>query len=120
MSTGLPENGGGDIKRTFSSWLFRQEAQTVLLFVIVLGGGYGMYYAMDKAIPAHLGTIQTGYDRLQQQHEKSETRILETHEKTIDRISKDYQTHHEELVDMVREMNGTPSRREKTAAAKGD
>lgn len=116
MSSAPTEPGEPSMKRTAMSWLFQQEAQTVLLFLIVIAIGYGTYYAMDKAIPGHLDTIQKGYDRIQQQHEKSESRSIEVFEKSIDRISKENSTAREEFFDMVREMNGKPPR-EKTAKA---
>jgi hypothetical protein len=64
-------------------WLVNQGVSTVLLFCIVFGGGY-MAYVM---IPQHLATIQQGYERIADRHDKAVEKLAESHEKSVDRIA---------------------------------
>jgi hypothetical protein len=70
----------------------------VLLFAILGMIGYGGYYAISIAIPAHLLAIQSGYERQDVVHaaaikaqaeafQQAITRQGERHEKTMIRIA---------------------------------
>ncbi len=54
-------------------WLFTQGASTVLLFILVLGLGYGAWYGVPKA----LDQIQKGYDLLDARHASERKEVRE-------------------------------------------
>lgn len=62
------------------AWLLRQRPQTVLLFVIVMGGGY-----------SHLIQLPGIFDRALDRLEMQQTRISLTYEKDQDRDENRYQ-----------------------------
>lgn len=85
---GLPVSTGGNMgwADRLATWLTAQSFNNVLLVMIlgvIFGGGY---YAIKEAIPAHLKTIQEGYDRLDASHraERKEaiTQYLEERKKS--------------------------------------
>lgn len=76
-------------------WLLGQEANTVLLFTIIIGIGYGVRFL----VPQHLQMIQDGYEKLDSRHmeEMKNVTIQHTEEvkalstsfdKTLDRIER--------------------------------
>lgn len=64
------------------SWLVNQGVCTVLLFAILIGGGY-MTYVM---VPKHLDAIQDGYERIGKRHDESIEKLATAQEKTVDRL----------------------------------
>lgn len=73
---------GKDIYEKFVNWCFSQGVSTVLLTIIVIGGGY-MAYVM---IPRHLETIQAGYERINERNAAATEKLALSHEKAVDRI----------------------------------
>lgn len=76
-------------------WLANQGPQTVLLFLILCGGGY---MAM-KALPEHTRQVQEGYQRIEEKHTEQvkDTNakhteqikaIADQQDKTLDRIER--------------------------------
>lgn len=58
-------NGGDpDLKSRVTNWVFGQPAIVVLLFAGVFMFGWSGWYLMTRGIPAHLGQIQDGYERI--------------------------------------------------------
>lgn len=64
------------------SWLVNQGASTVLLTVLIIGGGY-MAYVM---IPAHIKAIQDGYEKVNERNSVAIEKLAASHEKAVDRI----------------------------------
>lgn len=52
-------------------WIFGQDVSTVLLVGILVSLWYFGWYAMTQAIPAHLQSIQAGYERIEANHDAS-------------------------------------------------
>jgi cell shape-determining protein MreC len=62
------QQGTEDMKgilATAARWLFGQEANTVMLFVLVGGA----FYVIRELVPSHLQSIQAGYERIEKSHE---------------------------------------------------
>ena len=75
MSTVTPSEGD-DVKTVWGAaarWLFGQEANTVMMFVLVGLLAAGGYYAVTTAIPSHLASIQAGYERIDKAHNQQTT-----------------------------------------------
>lgn len=93
MSAGGGNQGWAD---RLATWLTAQSFNNVLL-VLILGSIIGgTYYGIKEAIPAHLKTIQDGYDRLdtahreerlsrEQQHTEQTKSVVAGFEKAIER-----------------------------------
>lgn len=76
-------------------WLLGQEANTVLLFTIIIGIGYGVRFL----VPQHLQMIQDGYEKINTRNVE-EMKSITTHhaeaikelttsfDKTLDRIER--------------------------------
>lgn len=62
-------------------WLASQGASTILLTGILCAIGYGGWYGMHTAVPAHLDQIQKGYTELGERHEKVVDRIITAQDK---------------------------------------
>jgi hypothetical protein len=91
-----------DVKRTFSQWLFGQEANTVALFMILAAGAWAGHWAITIGIPAHLKQIQAGYETINNDNNKSREEDRKAREqdrsafeKTMDRVEKAYKLHNE-------------------------
>jgi hypothetical protein len=41
------------IQRTFTKWLFGQEANTVALYLILIALGYGSWWTITTGVPKH-------------------------------------------------------------------
>ena len=96
-----------DVKRSFSRWLFGQEANTVALFMILGAGAWLGHYGITTGIPAHLKQIQAGYETINSDNNKAreedrkardddrKARVedRQAFEKTLDRIEKAYRLH---------------------------
>lgn len=76
----------GNWRLVIVRWLAAQGVSTVLLCLILLALLYGMKYAMETAIPQHLDTIQKGYDRIGERHDKSLERMADSLDRAIDRM----------------------------------
>lgn len=68
-------------------WLFGQDVSTVLLVIILASLWYMGYYAMNTAIPAHLQSIQAGYERMEKSHAESLLRVETSHNASIKYIA---------------------------------
>lgn len=80
-------NGSGEVSLTKQGfrWLFGQEANTVILVMLLASILYGMKYAMDTAIPSHLKQIQAGYQEVAEQHVQEVKHSNETFDKASER-----------------------------------
>ncbi len=76
------DTSDNDWKRIGIKWLVNQGVSTVLLFLILVGGGY-MVYVM---VPKHLDTIQAGYKEISDRHDAAVAKMADSHEKTVTRI----------------------------------
>lgn len=90
------------LKEKALEWLFQQGASTVLLVGILGSLLYGLHYAMTTAIPKHLEQIQTGYDRIAEQHSKEVQATNASHEKMIQRLTESWERE-------VRALRGLPA-----------
>jgi len=63
-------------------WMLSQGPSTVLLTIIIIGGGY----LAQVMIPAHLDTIQRGYEKLSERNDMAIERLATSHERAIDRV----------------------------------
>ncbi len=55
-------------KELAARWLFGQDVSTVLLVGILLSLWFFGWYAMTKAIPDHIQSIQMGYEKIEKGH----------------------------------------------------
>ena len=62
---------GDDWKRTAIVEASKQGPSFVVLLLILAGGTYLGQYALRDAIPAHLKSIQDGYESLEKKQEKA-------------------------------------------------
>jgi hypothetical protein len=78
-------NDNGDLRTSLVRWLFGQEANTILLFLILGSIAWFAKYCVDTAVPAHLRMIQTGYERVASQHAAEVRDLRESFERTAER-----------------------------------
>jgi hypothetical protein len=71
-------------------WLANQGPQTVLLFLILCGGGY----ITTKIVPVHLQQIQEGYERIEARQTEQIKVMQEQHEKDMERMERIYTDKH--------------------------
>lgn len=67
-------------------WLSSQPFTNVLLIVQMFAMAWLLWYAITTAVPQHLQLIQDGYDRQQAKHRESLQIVIDSYEKTLDRI----------------------------------
>lgn len=84
-------------KEIAARWLFGQDVTTVLLVGILVSLWYFGWYAMTVAVPAHLGSIQTGYERIDAKHEAAYKTQREDHAELVKYI-----------IDGLKEVRRTP------------
>lgn len=86
------------------TWLGRQETNTVLMVLMMVGIGWVIYYSMTTAVPAHLKTIQDGYDRNTAQMTAALDRNSAAMEKALDKQNDAFAANLKYIVDSFREM----------------
>jgi len=95
------------IKDKSIKWLLGQETNTIMLIAILISLGYTTWWMMTAGIPAHLTTIQSGYEKIaeintrdnssnQKIHAETIRETRETFERTLDRIEKHVKARDEE------------------------
>ena len=89
-----------DVKRTFSRWLFGQEANTVALFLILGAFAWTCYYLLTTGIPSHLRMIHSGYESInlennkaRDEDRKARSEDRQAFEKTLDRYERVFKQH---------------------------
>lgn len=70
-----------------TEWATSQSFNNILLCAILMAIGWGGWYAITTAIPAHLRMIQTGYETIIEEHRAERGRIIDAYDNWIDRIS---------------------------------
>ena len=85
-----PENDD-NIQRTFSKWLFGQEANTVALYLILIALGYGGWWALTVGIPKHLEMIQRGYESINDRNTKALEGAGQRHSKDLEAVSSSFE-----------------------------
>lgn len=78
-------DNNSDLRTTIVRWLFGQEANTILLFLILGAIAWFAKYCVDVAVPAHLRMIQSGYEKVASQHSAEVRDLRETFERTAER-----------------------------------
>lgn len=81
----------GSIQRTFTNWLFGQEANTVALYLILIAIGYGGWWTITVGVPKHLDQIQHGYETLSDRHSKAIEDINARHSRELESVGATYE-----------------------------
>lgn len=76
-----------DVKSKLVDWAAGQPFNNVLLLGLLFAVGWLGWYGITVAIPTHLRMIQSGYESLDQAHEKERMKTIETYDKWIDRLA---------------------------------
>lgn len=100
MSTPDAESTKATLAKSAASWLLGQPFNNVLLVAILWAIGYGGYFLINTGIPAHLRTIQDGYERLAVQHSTERQTTESNHTRQIERIVTGY----EKAIDRDRQL----------------
>lgn len=91
-----------DYKTIAAQWVAGQPFTNVLLVAILSAGGWCGYYAITIAIPAHLQTIQNGYERLDEMNRSERDRIDRQHSTERETIRRQF----EGWLDRIENMRG--------------
>lgn len=78
-------NDTSDLRANIVRWLLGQEANTILLFLILGAIAWFAKYCLDVAVPAHLRMIQSGYEQITTRHSAEVRELRETFEKASER-----------------------------------
>lgn len=70
-----------------TDWATSQSFNNILLCAILMAIGWGGWYTVTTAIPAHLRMIQMGYETIIEEHRQERGRTIDAYDKWIDRIS---------------------------------
>lgn len=73
--------------RNALSWAFGQNPVVVIGVMLLSFGGYGLYYAVNVLVPAHLQSIQEGYERIQQSYVKDRETSEAAHREQYERLA---------------------------------
>ena len=80
----------GNWKAVAAKWLFAQGVPVVLLFILVIGLGYGVVVL----VPWQIKTFQDGYERLDAKHTEAvermnaqHERVNASHDRALERVS---------------------------------
>ena len=79
------------VQRTFTNWLFGQEANTVALYLILMAIGYGGWWTVTTGIPKHLTQIQEGYQSLDERNSRALEAVQARHSKDIDSVTSTFE-----------------------------
>lgn len=74
------------IKTGILDWVKGQPFNNVLIMALLCMIGWLGWYAITKAIPDHLTTIQTGYERIETRQTEQLKDQQQTFEKVLDRV----------------------------------
>lgn len=77
------------IKNQVIAWAAGQPFNNVLLLAILIAIGWGMYFGMTTAIPAHLKQIQDGYQSLTEAHREERKELREAYGQWMQRANAD-------------------------------
>lgn len=69
------------------TWASGQPFNNVLLLLLLGTFAYGLWFAMNVAVPAHLKQIQSGYESLVESHKDERERTLQTYDRWVDRMA---------------------------------
>lgn len=75
----MSDGGNKGWAQIAAEWLTAQSFNNVLLVLILSAIVGGTYYGIKEAIPAHLRTIQDGYDRIDDAHREERKDIERLH-----------------------------------------
>ena len=90
-----------DWKALGMQWLVNQGASTVLLVILVAMIGYISDYGIKVAIPAHIKSIQEGYDRHVADHRKEVESMHASYERSLKLVTDAFSRE----MDMMRESS---------------
>ncbi len=74
------------IKEIAAQWVLGQPFTNVLLLMILAAVGWGGYYALTVAVPAHLKLIQTGYEKMEDSHRGEREDRVKAYDRWMERI----------------------------------
>lgn len=81
------ESKSDTIPGKITDWATSQSFNNILLCAILLAIGWIGWYAVTTAIPAHLQMIQTGYEKIIDDHRAERGRTIDAYDKWIERMS---------------------------------
>lgn len=77
-----------NIPQKITDWATSQSFNNILLTAILCAIAWGGYYTVTTAIPAHLRLIQTGYEKIIEEHRAERGRTIEAYDKWMERVSR--------------------------------
>lgn len=76
-----------EVKSGVVDWLKGQPFNNVLIAALLGMIGWLGWYGITVAIPDHIKTIQSGYERIESSHKSQLDTMQETFERTLDRVT---------------------------------
>ena len=84
----MDANENGDLKSKALRWFLGQEANTILLFLILAGISWMLHYSITEAIPAHLKQIGEGYKAVAEENRAAQREQQATFERTTEKFER--------------------------------
>lgn len=111
------DNGLKDasVKTIAANWLLGQPFNNVILVAILAGGAWVTHYGMTKAIPDHLNTIQTGYEKI----ETRQSEQLASQQQAFEKVASTQQASNERIIELITEK-AIARNKSATASIPGD
>lgn len=73
--------------RSAVSWVFGQNPVVVIGVLLLTFGGYGLWYSVNVLVPAHLESIQQGYERIQESYVRDREASELAHREQYERLT---------------------------------
>lgn len=87
------------VKTIAANWLLGQPFNNVILVAILAGGAWVTHYVMTKAVPDHLNTIQTGYEKI----EMRQSEQLASQQQAFEKVAATQQASNERIIELITE-----------------
>jgi len=101
-----PSLHGEDIRWTIAKsllgWMSTQNPLVIVSLMILGLAGYSMHYAINTAIPAHLQSIQRGYEAIHERHKAEREQADAEHRRHYEALAAQIQATSKEIRDVTR------------------
>lgn len=90
------------IAKSVFGWASTQNPLVACCILILSLAGYSMHYAINTAIPAHLESIQKGYEAIQERHKTERDQADAEHRRHYEALATQMQATAKEIRDVTR------------------